>query len=49
MKLATDNRAMAMACVLAGVGLASAQAIIMLAITIFLARLYIRFFYREVN
>jgi multiple sugar transport system permease protein len=31
------------------IGLASAQAIIMLAITIFLARLYIRFFYREVN
>lgn len=31
------------------IGLASAQAIIMLALTIFLARLYIRFFYREVN
>ena len=31
------------------IGMASAQAIIMLAITIFLARLYIRFFYREVN
>jgi multiple sugar transport system permease protein len=31
------------------IGLASAQAIIMLALTIGLARLYIRFFYREVN
>ncbi|MES2144012.1 MAG: sugar ABC transporter permease [Pseudomonadota bacterium] len=31
------------------IGLASAQSIIMLAITIFLARLYIRFFYREVR
>ena len=31
------------------IGMASAQAIIMLALTIFLARLYIRFFYREVN
>ena len=31
------------------IGLASAQSIIMLAITIFLARMYIRFFYREVR
>jgi multiple sugar transport system permease protein len=31
------------------IGMASAQSIIMLAITIFLARLYIRFFYREVR
>lgn len=31
------------------IGMASAQAMIMLAVTIFLARLYIRFFYREVR
>jgi multiple sugar transport system permease protein len=31
------------------IGMAAAQSIIMLAITIFLARLYIRFFYREVR
>jgi multiple sugar transport system permease protein len=31
------------------IGMASAQAMIMLAVTILLARLYIRFFYREVR
>ena len=31
------------------IGMASAQAMIMLAVTIFLARLYIKFFYREVR